>query len=76
MAQIGKESSKLDYYFDTKFKSANNKYYNYWIPIYINKNHYKKNRATILNSFSIIKFGVKGIKAYDFQVEQIFEIYP
>ena len=76
MAQIGKESSKLDYYFDTTFKSANNKYYNYWIPIYINKNHYEKNRTTILNSFSVIKFGVKGIKEYDFQVEQIFEILP
>ena len=76
MAQIGKQDSKLDYYFDTKFKSANNEYYNYWIPIYVNQKHFEKNRTTILNSFSVIKFGAKGIKEYDFQVEQIFEILP
>jgi hypothetical protein len=40
--QIGKQDIKLDYYFDIKFKSANNQFYNYWIPIYINDEHYKK----------------------------------
>ena len=76
MAQIGKQDSKLDYYFDTKFKSANNEYYNYWVPIYINEKHYLKNRTTILNSFSIIKYGPRGIKEYDFNPKQIFEILP
>ena len=76
MAQIGKQDSKHDYYFDIKFKSANNEYYNYWIPIYVNRKHFEKNRTTILNSFSVIKYGAKGIKEYDFQVEQIFEILP
>ena len=76
MSQIEKHNEKLDYYFQTSFKSANNEYYNYWFPIYINKNHYEKNRTTILNSLSIIKYGHKGIKEYDFQIEQIFEILP
>ena len=76
MAQIGKQDSKLDFYFDTHFKSANNQYYNYWVPIYIDKHHYEKNRAAILNSFSIIKYGPLGIKEYDFKPEQIFEILP
>jgi len=76
MAQIGKNDEKLDYYFNTKFKSANNEYYNYWVPIYIDKNHYLKNKTAILNSFSIIKYGPRGIKEYDFQPEQIFEILP
>ena len=76
MSQIEKYNEKLDYYFQTYFKSANNEYYNYWFPIYINKNHYEKNRTTILNSLSIIKYGHKGIKEYDFQIEQIFEILP
>ena len=76
MAQIGKQDSKLDYYFNTHFKSANNEYYNYWVPIYIDKNHYLKNRTAILNSFSIIKYGPRGIKEYDFKPEQIFEILP
>ena len=76
MAQIGKNNEKLDYYFNTKFKSANNEYYNYWVPIYIDKNHYLKNKTAILNSFSIIKYGPRGIKEYDFKPEQIFEILP
>ena len=76
MSQIGKQDSKLDYYFNTNFKSANNEYYNYWVPIYIDENHYLKNRTAILNSFSIIKYGPRGIKEYDFKPEQIFEILP
>ena len=76
MSQIGKQDSKLDYYFNINFKSANNEYYNYWVPIYIDENHYLKNRTAILNSFSIIKYGPRGIKEYDFKPEQIFEILP
>ena len=75
-SQIGNQDNKLDYYFDIKFKSANNQFYNYWIPIYINENHYKKNRTAILNSFSVIKYGPLGIKEYDFKPEHIFEILP
>ena len=44
--------------------------------IYIDEKHYSKNRTTILNSFSIIKYGPKGLKEYDFNPEQIFEIFP
>ena len=76
MAQIGKQDSKLDFYFNTNFKSANNEFYNYWIPIYIDEKHYKKNRTTILNSFSVIKYGPRGLEEYDFKPEQIFEILP
>ena len=40
--------------------------------IYINEEHYKKNKSTILNSFSVMKYGPLGIKEYDFKAEQIF----
>ena len=76
IAQIGKQDDKLDFYFDIKFKSANNQFYNYWVPIYIDENHYKKNKTAILNAFSIIKFGARGIEAYDFHPNHIFEILP
>ena len=76
MSQIARQNEKLDYYFDTNFKSANNEFYNYWIPIYVDKIHYEKNKTTILNSFSIIKYSPLGIKQYDFKTEQIFEILP
>ena len=38
--QIGKQDIKLDYYFDIKFKSANNQYYNYWVPIFQTKPYF------------------------------------
>ena len=76
MSQIQKQEEKLDYYFNTNFKSANNQYYNYWMPIYIDKDHYSKNKTTILNALSVIKYGPKGVKEFDFQSEQIFEILP
>ena len=71
MSQIRKQDSKLDFYFDSNFKTINNEFYNYWIPIYIDEKHYNKNKTTILNSFSIIKYAPKGIKEYDFNPEQI-----
>ena len=76
ITQIQKQEDKLDFYFKTKFKSANNQFYNYWMPIYIDEKHYSKNKTTILNALSVIKYGPKGIKQYDFQTDQIFEILP
>ena len=71
ISQFEKEQ-KLENYFDIPFKSANNEFYNAWVPIYINEEHYKKNKSTILNSFSVMKYGPLGIKEYDFKAEQIF----
>ena len=59
-----------------KFKSANNEFYNCWLPIYINEEHFQKNETTILNYFSIIKFGNSGLKKYDFHPQYIFEVMP
>ena len=75
ISQFEKEQ-KLENYFDVPFKSANNEFYNAWVPIYINEDHYQKNKTAILNSFSVMKYGPLGIKEYDFNVEQIFEILP
>ena len=58
------------------FKSANNEFYEYWLPIFINEEHFKKNETTILNYFSIIKYGNSGEEKYDFLPQYIFEIMP
>ena len=58
------------------FKSANNEFYNSWLPIFINEEHFEKNKTTILNYFSILKYGNSGIKKYDFHPQYIFEIMP
>ena len=76
LSEIDNQQEKLDLYFETNFRSSENEAYNCWMPVYINKTHYEKNKAHILNSFSIIKFGAEGKKEYDFKPDQIFEILP
>ena len=75
LSEINSQQEKLDTYFDTKFKIGNDDY-NCWMPVYLNKEHYEKNKTHVLNSFSVIKFGPEGKKEYDFKPEQIFEILP
>ena len=55
-------------------KSANNEYYDAWLPIYINKTNFEYNKQTILNSFSVLKYGNSGKEEYDFKPKYIFEI--
>ena len=76
ISQIAKQDGKLDDYFNVKFKAGNNDYYNYWLPIYINEEHFQRNKILILNSFSVLKFGARGQKEYDFKPEHIFEYLP
>ena len=56
--------------FNVNFKSANNEYYNSWLPIYINKDHYEKNKKTILKSIAEITGNMQ------FNPNQIFQVLP
>ena len=56
--------------FNINFKSANNEYYNSWLPIYINKDHYEKNKKTILKSIAEITGNLQ------FNPNQIFQVLP
>ena len=71
--RVDRESFSRNY---GSFKSANNEYYDSWLPIFINEDHFQKNKTTILNYFSILKFGNSGLKQYDFHTKYIFEIMP
>ena len=62
--------NELNLYFEMNFKAANNEFYNFWLPIYINREHYEKNKLTIIESLKVIK------KENEFKPEQIFEILP
>ena len=62
--------------FGPSFKSANNELYNSWLPIYINDENFGKNKTTILNYFSILKYGDNGLQKFDFQPIHIFEVMP
>ena len=56
--------------FYKEVKAANNQYFNNWLPIYINEDHFNKNRDTIINSLKTIK------NENEFKPEQIFDILP
>ena len=57
-------------YYNQQVKAANNEYYNNWLPIYVDENHFQKNKETILNSLKAIK------NESEFKPEQIFDILP
>ena len=64
-------SGRLNEYFGKQnLKAANNEFYNFWLPIYINRIHYEKNKNAIINSLKVIK------NENEFKPEQIFEILP
>ena len=75
MLYFGK-NIEIDYYYNINFESSKNEYYYYWIPIYIDNNHYLNNKKAILNSLSIIKCGPLGKQKFEFKPEYLFEIFP
>ena len=69
--------NKLDNYNLIKFFSPNGDLFNYWIPIYINEEHFKRGYNIILNSLTVIRFGVaNGIAKYDFKPDIVLEVLP
>ena len=64
----------IDRNFGILYKSANNEFYNSWLPIYIKDDNFEKNKITILNYFSIIKFGNNVKEQFDFHPQYIFEV--
>ena len=71
-AQKSLQQQMVQQYFGNinQFKSANNEYYNSWLPIYINKDHYEKNNERILNSIAEISSNT------EFKAEQILQVFP
>ena len=66
------QNSLINTYYSSSsgMKSANNTYFNTWLPIYVDEHHYTKNRDTIFNSIKAIKNEVQ------FKPEMIFDILP
>lgn len=58
------------YYSQNQAKAANNEYFNNWLPIYVDENHFNKNREVIVNSLKAIK------NENEFRPEQIFDVLP
>ena len=76
VTEIQKRGEKLDDYESVKFRSATGHYYNHWLPIYINKNHFEKGKDTIQNSLTVIRYGIEGTKENDFTPDVVLKVLP
>ena len=73
----GSGFDKLQRFAQVKMVSANKNLFNFWIAIYINDDHYRRARQTILNSISVIlKGGISGVAENDFQPSMILSVLP
>ena len=74
MQMMGVQSNQSllidSYYTQNQVKAANNEYFNNWLPIYVDENHFNKNREVIVNSLKAIK------NENEFRPEQIFDVLP
>ncbi len=68
--EVNNQNALIGAYYSQQVKAANNEYYNNWLPIYVDENHFGKNKETILNSLKAIK------NESEFKPEQIFDILP
>ncbi|CAF0891214.1 unnamed protein product [Didymodactylos carnosus] len=76
VAEIQKSGEhKLDYYEHSTFRSVTGKDYNYWLPLYINDDHFRKGQIYIQNGISIIHNGTAlGSKRYDFEPRMALKV--
>ena len=68
---------KLDLYEGVYSKAPNGEKYNHWMPMYISKANWSKNKQVIENSISIINSGTPvGSKENDFHPEMCLKVLP
>lgn len=76
IGHIQNNEEKLNNYFKVSYKSSMGKPYHCWFPIYINEEHFNKNKQKILNALTVIVHGPSGIQKYDFHSGYIIKVFP
>lgn len=74
--QILNASQKLENYQNVKFKSSFGKFYSFWIPIYINEDHWKRSYRHILNAIATVSKGFAGTSRHDFKPYMVLDVMP
>lgn len=74
--QIQEFGDKLDDFDSCHLRTAMGLNFNYWFPFYVNEKMYLKNKQIYYNAISVLKFGVKGKKEFDFEPELILKVFP
>ena len=67
---------KVENFDQIKMFSPSGEQYNYWIPLYINEDHYARNLELILNSLSVIRNGKNITMQNKFNPETILDVLP
>ncbi len=70
------EGSEKKNVMDRMLKTAYGQKYNFWIPIYVNKEHYDVSENIIYKSISILKCKDVNKTEKDFKKEYITEVFP
>lgn len=68
--------TKLDNFDNIKLYSANGDMFNFWLPFYINEEHFQRAFAQIKNSIAVIRFGISGFRHNGFTPEMVFDVLP
>ena len=74
--KVTSDPYKLENYEGVRFKSSFGELYNFWIPVYITEEHYKRAYRHILNAISVVRKGFRGFEANDFQPQMVLEVIP
>ena len=56
--------------------SPNGDSYNYWIPCYLNDDHFNRGFQLITNSISVIRNGISGSERNDFYPSMVLAVLP
>ena len=73
---IANNPEKLDNFEGVKFKSSFGEPYNFWIPVYLNEEHYQRGRQHVLNAISTVCKGFYGVTENDFKPHMILQVLP
>jgi hypothetical protein len=68
--------SKLSNFEKIKMFSLRGDQYNYWIPCYLDEEHFTRNYQLIINSICVIRNGIDGSKKNDFKPEIVLDVLP
>jgi ubiquitin-protein ligase len=67
---------KLERFNKIRLRTASGAPFTHWLPIYLNEDHYQKNKQYIYNTMSVISNGIEGTSDNDFQPFMVLRVLP
>ena len=73
---IAKNPIVTDNFEELQFKSSFGEPYNFWIPVYINEEHYQRGCQHILNAIATVCKGFNGLNESKFRPSMVLQVLP